>query len=169
MRKTVLIFGLVSAALYAAMMLATFPLIDAIGIDKTDLIGYTTIVLAALLVFFGIRSYRETAGEGRVTFARAFLVGVLITLVASLCDVAAFQAAYFKLMPQLGEKYAACMVERVRVAGGSPQKIEEAAKQAETLKRLWDDPLTNAALAFAEPFPIGLLAAAVSAAILRKR
>ena len=169
MRKTVLIFGLISAALYTAMMLATFPLIDTIGIEKTDFIGYTTFVLSALLVFFGIRSFRENVGDGRMTFGRGLAVGLLITLVSSVCYVAAFQIAYFKLMPGLGEKYAACMIDRARASGASQQEIDEKTKQAQTLKRLWDNPLTNAAVAFAEPFPIGLVAAAISATILRKR
>ena len=61
------------------------------------------------------------------------------------------------------------MVERARVQGASPEKIEETAKQAQVLKRLYDDPATNAALTFVQPFPIGLLASLISAAILRRR
>jgi hypothetical protein len=72
-------------------------------------------------------------------------------------------------MPGFGDKFAACMVERVRAAGGSPEKLDETARQAQTLKRLYDNPMTNAALTFVQPFPIGLAAAAISAAILRKR
>lgn len=45
-------------------------------------IGYTTIVLSFLLVFLGIRSYRENVGNGRITFGRAFGVDILITLVS---------------------------------------------------------------------------------------
>ena len=37
------------------------------------------------------------------------------------------------------------------------------------LKELYDNPLTNAALTFVQPFPIGLVASALSAAILRRR
>ena len=37
-------------------------------------------VLAFLLVFFGIRSFRDDAGGGAITFARGFAVGISITL-----------------------------------------------------------------------------------------
>jgi len=150
-------------------MLATFPLIDSIGLEKTDVIGYSTIVLSALLVFAGVRSYRENAGAGRITFGRGFAVGLLITLISCACSVVAFQVVYFKLMPEFGDRFAACMVDRVRTSGGSQLEIDQAAKQAQSLKQLYDNPATNAALTFAQPFPIGLVAAAVSAAILRKR
>ena len=58
MKKTVLIFGLISGAISAAMMLGTVPFVDKIGWDKGEILGYTSMVLAALLIFFGIRSYR---------------------------------------------------------------------------------------------------------------
>ena len=38
-------------------------------------------VLAFLMVFFGVRSYRDNVAGGHVTFGRAFKVGLLITLV----------------------------------------------------------------------------------------
>lgn len=169
MKNTVLTFGLISGALSAAMILATVPLLDSIGFEKTDLIGYTSIVLSALLVFFGVRSYRENAGAGRITFGRGFGVGLLITLISCVCSVVTFQIVYFKVTPEFGDKFAACMLERARASGAGQQKIDETAKQAQTLKQLYDDPLTNAALTFVQPFPIGLVASAISAAILRKR
>ena len=169
MKKTVLSFGLISGAVSTAMMVSTVPLLDTIGFEKTDLIGYTTIVLSALLVFFGVRSYRETAGAGRITFGRGFTVGLLITLTSCLCSVVSFQIVHFKLTPEFGDKFAACMVERARASGASQQKLDATAKLAQSLKQLYDNPATNAALTFVEPFPIGLVVTAISAAILRKR
>lgn len=168
MKKVVLAFGLASGTLSAVMMLATVPLLDSIGFEKTDVVGYTAMVASALLVFFGVRSYREAAGPNGVTFGQAFGTGVLITVVSCLCSVAAFQAIYFKLTPEFGDRFAACMVERARAEGARPEKIEETARQARALKALYDVPWSNAALTFIQPFPIGLLASAVSAAILRR-
>ena len=73
------------------MMLATIPFMDRIGFDKGEIIGYTTMVLAFLMVFFGIRSYRDTVLDGTIGFGRAFQVGILITLIASVCYVATWQ------------------------------------------------------------------------------
>jgi len=168
-KTTVLTFGLISGALSAAMILATVPLLDSIGFEKTDVVGYTTIVLSALLVFFGVRSYRENAGAGRITFGRGFAVGLLITLISCVCSVVTFQIVYFKVTPEFGDRFAACMVERARAGGASQAKIDETAKQAQTLKQLYDDPVTNAALTFVQPFPIGLVASVISAVLLRKR
>ena len=84
MKKIVLTFGLISGALLSAMMVAMIPFIDQIGMDHGMVIGYTTMVLAFLLVFFGIRSYRETVGDGPISFGRALSVGLLIMAIAVL-------------------------------------------------------------------------------------
>ena len=67
MKKTVLTFGLISGAIAAGTMLATIPFADSISFNKGEILGYTVIVLSALMVFFGVRSYRENVGVGRRT------------------------------------------------------------------------------------------------------
>jgi len=64
MKKTVLTFGLISGALSSLMMVATVPFAHRIGFNKALIVGYTTIVLSFLLVYFGIRSYRDNASNG---------------------------------------------------------------------------------------------------------
>ncbi len=82
MKKTVLTFGLISGAVSSVLMLSTALFLDRIGFDKGVIVGYTGIVLSFLLVFFGIRSYRENVGGGQITFGRALSVGLLITLIS---------------------------------------------------------------------------------------
>jgi len=82
MKKTILTFGLISGALSSLMMVATVPFADRIGFDKAEVVGYTAIVLSFLLVFFGIRSYRDNAGNGQITFTKAYAVGIPITLIS---------------------------------------------------------------------------------------
>jgi hypothetical protein len=168
MKKTVLTFGLISGAVSAATMLATVPFADKIGFDKGEILGYTTIVLSVLLVFFGIRSYRENAGGGRLTFGRGVAVGILIALISSTCYVATWEIIYYKLMPGFADKYAAHMVERAKASGASQQKMDEMERQAAQFKQMYDNPAINVALTFAEVFPIGLVVTLASAAILRK-
>jgi peptidoglycan biosynthesis protein MviN/MurJ (putative lipid II flippase) len=59
MKKTVLVFGLISGVTSAGMMLVTMPFTEHIGYDRALVVGYTNIVLSFLLVYFGIRSYRR--------------------------------------------------------------------------------------------------------------
>jgi hypothetical protein len=169
MKKTVLTFGLISGAMSAAMMLATIPFVDAIGWENGEILGYTTIVLSALMVFFGVRSYRENVGGGRLTFGRGFAVGILITLISSACYVGTWEILYYKFMPDFADKYTAHMVERTKASGASQQKIEETEQKAKQFKQMYDNPAINVALTFMEVFPIGLVVTLLSAGILRKK
>ena len=169
MKKTVLTFGLLAGALLSAMMLVTIPFADRIGYEKGQLIGYTTIVLAFLFVFFGVRSYRENVQSGWLSFGRGFAVGALITIIASICYVATWQVIYYRVTPDFTEKYAAYVIEKERAAGASEQAIAEKTEKMEKMKKLYANPVINAAVTFLEPLPIGLLISLVSSAILRRK
>ena len=169
MKKTVLTFGLIGGAVMAVMMFATLPFVDRIGFDKGFIIGYTTMILAFMMVFFGIRSYRENIGQGHISFGRGFAVGILITLIACVCYVVAWEILYFNFMPDFLDKYSAYVIEKARASGASQQAIGAQVQQMKSFKAMYANPLINAAMTFTEPFPVGLLVTLISAAILRKK
>jgi hypothetical protein len=169
MKKTVLTFGIISGAVSALMMLSTIPFMHKIGFDRGLIVGYTAIVLSFLLVFFGIRSYRENVGGGKITFGRAFAVGILITLISCIFYVITWEIVYFNFIPDFADKYTAYMVEKVKASGGNQQAINATIEQMKEMKRMLDNPLKNAAMTFLEPFPIGLIITLISSAILRKK
>ena len=169
MKKIVLTFGLIAGAILSLMMLGTLPFMDKVGFDKGYVIGYTSMVLAFLLVFFGIRSYRENIGGGAITFGRAFTVGILIVLIASACYVVTWEIVYFKLAPGFADRYANYVMEQLRSSGASQQAIQAKLEEMKMLKGMMDNPLTNAALSFIEPLPVGLIITLISAGILRKK
>src|SRR5262245_19564681 len=124
MKRIVLTFGLLSGAIMAALMFGTLMFIKNIGFDKGEIVGYTSMVLAFLLVFFGIRSYRENLGGGTVSFGRAFAVGILITLISTACYVIAWEIIYFKFAHDFIDQYSAHIVEQVRSSGASPEAVQ---------------------------------------------
>jgi hypothetical protein len=169
MKKIVLTFGLISGAVLSVMMLLTLPFMDRIGFSRAEVIGYATMVAAFLLVFFGVRAYRDQMAGGTLTFGRGFAVGLLITVVASVCYVATWEVIYFKMAPGFAEKYAAYAIESVKRSGASQQQIDATTRQMQTFKQMYDNPLTNAAMTFLEPLPVGVLVSVISAVVLRRR
>jgi hypothetical protein len=169
MKKIVLTFGLISGAISSAMMLLTIPLHERIGFDNAELIGYTTIVLSFLLVFFGVRSYRDQAAGGQVTFGRALAVGLLITVVSSACYVLTWQVIYYRLAPDFSQKYAAHYLERQRASGASDAELQETARQMERFMALYRNPFFNVAITFLEPLPIGVAMSLITAGLVRRR
>ena len=170
MKKTILTFGLISGAVSSALMLLTVPFHDKIGFDSAGyVVGYTAIVLSFLLVFFGIRSYRDNVGEGQITFGKAFLIGLGITVISCVCYVLTWEALYFTVMHDFPAKYAAHVIEKMKASGASDAVIAQKAKELEQFKQLYENPLINAAMTFIEPFPVGLVMTLLSAALLRKK
>src|SRR5438876_6253592 len=165
MKKTVLTFGLISGAIMAVMMFATLPFTDSAWLQSHSMfIGYTTMVLSFMLVFFGIRSYRENKGGGTITFGRAFAIGILITLISSVLYVVTWETMYSGV-PSFGEKFMTMCVAHIKNSGASPEAIQTELNQLKYL----DNPFINAAMTFAEPFPVGLIITLNSALILRKK
>jgi hypothetical protein len=169
MRKTVLTFGLIAGAILSLMLVASFAVFDVIGFDRAAIVGYTSMVLAFLLIFFGVRSYRDDVAGGTIGFGRAFVVGALIAVVASACYAATWQVVYRTMDPGFTERHQAHVLEKERARGASAEAL--AAKQAELERfaELYRNPLFNIAITFIEPLPVGLLIALVTAAVVRRR
>jgi hypothetical protein len=169
MRKTILIFGLISGLISSLMMAATMTIFKGLNDHHGYLLGYTSIVLSFLLVYFGIRSYRDNIGGGQITFGRAFAVGICITLISCVFYVVTWEIIYFNFMPGYLDSYGAAAIEKLRAAGASAAAIQAKTEEMAKMAKLYRNPLYNAAMTFLEPFPVGLVITLISAAVLRKK
>ena len=169
MKKTVLTFGLSAGAFLSAVMLVTMPFHDAIGWDRSMLVGYTTMVLAFLMIFFGVRAYRDKVGGGTVRFGRGLGVGVLIGAIASLCYVATWEVLYFTVASDYMVKYQEHMLDKARASGESEDAIAQKKVEMQKFATLYDNPAINAGMTFLEPMPVALIVAFVSAGVLSRR
>jgi hypothetical protein len=169
MTLIVLIFGLLAGLLLSLMMVLNMAIIDRIGFDSAEVLGYTSMVLAFLLVYFGIRTYRDSVLGGIITFWRALRVGLAITAIASVCYVATWQLVYYKLSPDFVDKYSAHVLEKARASGASQAELDRQVSEMARFRELYRNPLINAAITFIEPFPVGLVITLVSAGVLARR
>lgn len=169
MQNIVLRFGLVAGVVLAAMMLASLPLIDRIGFERGEVLGYTTMVVALSMVYFGTRSYRDTVAGGTVTFGRAFTVGLLITAVATVCYVVTWEVIYYRLAPDFGERYVAFALEKARQSGASEAELARQTKEMADFLVMYKNPFMNIALTALEPLPVGLVFTLVSAGLLSRK
>lgn len=169
MKQIVLTFGVLSGVLSAVLMTVNMLFIDTIGFDRAIYTGYTVIVISFLFVYFGIRSYRDNALGGRISFAQGFQAGILITLISCVCYVGAWLVGQDRLFPDFVDNYSAHMVEVKRASGASQAEIASAIRDGAEMKQMLQNPFINAAVSFTEPFPVGLLVTLISAAVLRKK
>lgn len=169
MKKTILTFGLISGALSATLMIANLLFSDRIGLSHSLFLGYTILVLSFLMVYFGIRSYRDNVGGGHITFGKALIIGMAITLISCVCYVLAWEVLYFNFMPDFMDKYGAQILQKMQASGASAAAIQAKAKELADFKVKYQNLLFNSAMTFIEPFPVGLIITLASAVILRRR
>jgi len=171
MKRIVLRYGLASGVLLMAMssVMMTLCMKGVIDFDNSELLGYTTMVLSFLLVFFGVKSYRDNVAGGVIGFWKAFQVGLLITLVTCAMYVLAWEILYYNFYPDFLDQYNALALAKMRAAGESEAAIQAATAQMADFAKLYANPLFNSAITFLEVFPVGLIMTLFSAAVLRRR
>jgi Protein of unknown function (DUF4199) len=168
-KKTIITFGLISGVISSVLMVSTMPFVHRIGNDKALILGYTSIVLSFLLVFFGIRSYRDNELGGHITFGKAFGVGICITLISCMFYVGTWEVLYHTVFPNFMDDYSASMISKAQSSGLSAQALQAKIDEIQKMKVMYANPLFNVLLTFIEPFPVGLAITLISAAVLRKK
>jgi hypothetical protein len=169
MKKTVLTFGLIAGVIISVLMGGSLLLADKIGSGHSMALGYTIMVASFLLIYFGIRSYRDNNLGGQISFGRAFACGILITLVTSVCYVAMWEVLYFNFMPHFMDSYFAAEIHKIQASGLDAATTAAKVAAIQHSQQLYQNPFVNMAYTIMEPLPVGLIITLVSAAILRRK
>jgi hypothetical protein len=170
MKKTVIVCGFVSGAIVSGMMAIGLALgtCDA-DFKYSELVGYTSMILAFSLIFAGVKMYRDKHNGGVVSFGKAFTIGFLISLIASTIYVAVWAVEYKYLVPDFMEKYSAHMVRKVKASGISQDKMDAQFKEMLKYKEMYKNPLFFTLMTYAEILPVGILVSLISALILKRK
>lgn len=168
MKNTVLKFGVFSFLTAAGLFMLGLTLGDGLDYGVKEIIGYGTMVVSLIFVFFGIKHYRDQVNNGKISFGKAFLIGVLISIFAGLgigivdyiytttinpdfvqdYVTATLESMKEKLTPEEFEIQKAALLQQMETSGGSG---------------FW------AFIMFAMVFSIGLIISLISALILQRK
>lgn len=173
MKKIVLIYGGIGGLIIAAMLFITMPMAMEGKMENGELIGYTTMVIALSTIFIGVKMYRDKHLGGIISFGKAFLVGLYITLVASVLYAAGWEL-YLAIHGISGnefmEYYTQCQADQLEKSGASSEKIAEMQAQSQSFMTWYNNPVLRFLWTMMiESFPVGLIVALISAAILKKK
>jgi hypothetical protein len=169
MKKIVITFGLISGGIAALMMFATMPLVGRVSYEYLTLLGYTIFVACFLMVFFGIRSYRDNVGGGTITFGKAFTVGILITLLSCAIYIISWEFIHHQFLPNFLDDYSNYVVEKMRAAGATQEALNQQIQELEQFKQWYRNPFIRYAMSLMEAFPVGLLVTLLSSLILKRK
>jgi hypothetical protein len=167
MLRTIVIYGLISGAIAAAAIVITILIPGANAQHSSVWLGYLIMLVALSAILVGVKQYRDQSLGGVIGFWRAFGVGLGIAVVASLAYAAVWEVYLALTHYSFMDQYIAATLSAKRAAGVSGAEYQKAVADMETLRRQYASPLFRVPMTFIEMFPVGLLVALVSAALLR--
>lgn len=160
-----LVYGGLAGAIAIGIMIATFAL------DLSNLhtlwFGYLVMLVALSLIFVGMKRYRDVDCGGVIGFGRAFGLGVGIAAAAGLIYVIGWELYTALSGWNFMADYTADIVRQMRADGASPAAIQAKEAEMREMAEMYANPLLRVPMIFAEIFPVGLVVALVSAALLR--
>jgi hypothetical protein len=171
MKKVILIYGSIAGVIVGGMLMGTMPLYNngTLNHDHGLLIGYTSMVIALSLVFFGVKSYRDKYLGGRITFWQAVLTGLSISLVASIIYGIAWEICYHTIAAGYSDQMVVSYVDNLKKSGASAAEIEAGRVKMEEFKTMYENPIVRFGFTLMEILPVGLVITVLSAALLKKK
>lgn len=171
MKKIILVYGLIAGLIMGGMFFATVPFWrnGHMNFDNGMVVGYITMVVALSLVFFGVKSYRDQHLNGTITFGKAFQVGILITLVASVIYCLSWEICLRTVFTDFSDRWQTHTIDLMKTNGASDAEITAATNELKQWGEWYKNPLLRFAMTMVEVFPVGLVITFLSAALLRRK
>jgi hypothetical protein len=173
MARIVLIFGLISGAIAAALMWIMLAAMKSGAIDLEHgpwayVSGYATMIISLSLIFFGIKSYRDNNG-GHISFVKGLQVGILIGLISAVCYAVSWEVYYRTSGGNFMQEYSQKYVDHMKQNGASDAEVAEAQTQMGQMTERYKNFFVRFGMTLMEILPVALLVTLISAGLLRKR
>jgi hypothetical protein len=166
MRYSLVYGGLAGAIVIAVTLIVFFSGVTDIG-HGSMLFGYLVMLVALSMIFVGVKRYRDVECGGVIRFGRAFGLGLGMALVASLIYIVGWEIYLATTGWDFMTDYQGQMLADMQANGASAQEIAETRATMAVWGERYQSLLWRVPITFSEIFPVGLLVALVSAAILR--
>jgi hypothetical protein len=171
MKKQIWTYGIGVGVSVVLLMYISFTLWmgDDPDFSMGEIAGYASMLLSFALLFIGVKQYRDKHLGGFISFKKAFLMGLLMTLIASLIYVIGWMIYSSYNMTDFMEQYANKMLENMAKEGASTAEIDAKKEEMAYYADLYKNPFWKAIMTFMEIFPVGLIVSLISALILKRK
>ena len=164
MFRIMLVYGAISGVVIIAIMIAGMALGGGSG---SEVQGYLTMIVVLSLIFVGIKRYRDKDLGGVIKFLPAFGLGVGIAAVAAEFYVLSWEISLHLTDFAWVEVYKETVIAGYEEKGIVGEELAQKVAKLEDMIAGYSNPLFRIPLTFVEIFPVGVLVALISAALLR--
>lgn len=169
--RFIVIFGTSSGLLNIFFWYASAELLQRFDFSfrQQEYLGYLALLLSLALVFFGIRMEREKNMGGQISFKKAFSVGFMIVLTASIVYVIGWEIYYPQHKELFMEQFQSQLHSDQLQENLSQEQLAVREKDFQKWMEYYQNPFIRVGVTFMEIFPIGLLVSLLSALVLKTR
>ncbi len=170
MKRIIIINGIIAGVIVSAMLALSMPLHEKgiIDMNSGTYVGYASMVIALSVIFFAIRRYREHLG-GEITFAKAFGVGLAITVIASVMYALTWEVCYHTIASDFMARMSDYYVDEKIAAGATADEVAATRERMEELAEMYKNPVIRFGMTLFEILPVGLLITLISSVLLRQK
>jgi hypothetical protein len=163
MKKTVLIYGLLSGFISILLMTVTMLKLDRIGFDDAMIYGYIGIFLSFIPLYIGVMAYNKAHTETPLKFGGALIAALLMCLISCAVYATTWQIESPILFPDFLDKYTVYAHDKLVRSGASGEALKKQAAAIENMRALYKKPVSLWLMTIIEPLPLGLLVSLVAA------
>lgn len=168
MKKLILTYGIIAGLIVSAMLIFTFSGASN-DFEHSELIGYTTMIIAFATIFIAIKSHRDTALAGTITFGNAFKIGLGITTVATLVYIISWFIISNTIAKDFMADYFQHSVEQLKASDLTETEIAAQIEEMKNFQELYKNPIVKFGMTFLEIFPVGFIVSLISALLLKRK
>ena len=167
MKKTILRFGLYGILTICLLSILIWALVDVVDNTMGEIIGYSSMIVSLIFVYFGIKHYRDNENDGTVGFGKALLIGILISLMAALA-FGILDVIYTTFInPDFMAEYYEGMLEQAQSLPAEEFEVRKAELESE--KEMFLNPFMHFIMMSMMVFVIGFIISLLSALILQRK
>jgi len=165
--KYALIYGSLAGLVIISVMVTGIAFSGQDSFFSSMLFGYSVMLVAMTFMFVGVKRYRDIECGGVIRFWPALKMGLAIAVVSALGYILVWEIYLAATGYRFMDEYLAAMARDLAAAGRSPAEVAREMEGYEWMRINYSNPLVRVPMTFLEIFPIGLIAALFSAAVLR--
>lgn len=169
MLKIALVYGAISGIIVISIMTLGMSLNSGGEADYlgSQVFGYLVMLVALMMIFIGVKRHRDQSLGGVIKFGPALGLGLAIAAVAGVFYVIGWEIYLSATDYAFINDYRDGLIAAKKETGVTGAELEKAVSEITENMENYRNPLFRIPLTLREIYPVGILIALVSAAILR--
>ena len=167
MQKIAITYGILSGTITIATLILALVVSDGGSFLSSELFGYLTMLVALSMIFIGIKRYRDQELGGVIRFLPACAMGLAIAVIAGLVYTLVWELYSISTDYAFIDSYVNGAIEAKRAAGLTGDRLAQEIAALEAMRTNYGKFYIRMPMTFLEIFPVGLVIALLSAALLR--